>query len=72
MDFSIDTQCRGGGYGIAALLEALFWMRQRHEGRLLILADVLDVNPASKKIFYGLGFKKIGRGEHFSSYSLEL
>ena len=72
VDFSIDSSCRGGGYGTTALLEALFWIRQRHQGRLLILAYVLDMNPASKSIFNGLGFKQIGTSDNFSSYSLVL
>ena len=70
--FSIDSDYRGGGFGKAGLLEALLWMRQRHNGRLLILADVLAVNPASKRIFDGLGFEQIGSNNSYSSYSIVL
>ena len=72
VDFSIDSSCRGGGYGTTALLEALFWIRQRQQGSLLILAYVLDTNSASKSIFIGLGFKKISSSDSYSSYSIAL
>ncbi|MDB2639666.1 UDP-2,4-diacetamido-2,4,6-trideoxy-beta-L-altropyranose hydrolase [Akkermansiaceae bacterium] len=72
VDFSIDSSFRGGGYGKAALLEALLWIRQKHEGRLLILADVLEINPVSKRLFSRLGFKRISSGDCYSSYSRTL
>ncbi|MDB4761665.1 UDP-2,4-diacetamido-2,4,6-trideoxy-beta-L-altropyranose hydrolase [bacterium] len=72
VDFSIDSSFRGCGYGKSALVEGLFWMRQKHEGRLLILADVLDINPVSKRLFSEVGFKRIGSTDHYSSYSRTL
>lgn len=72
VDFSIDSSFRGGGYGKAALLEALLWIRQKHEGRLLILADVLEINPVSKRLFSRLGFERISSSDYYSSYSRTL
>ena len=72
VDFSIDSQWRGGGYGKASLVEALNWMHLRSRSRLTIFADVLEVNPASTGIFEALEFHKVGISGRASTYSFVL
>ncbi len=72
IDFSIDSRFRGHGYGRVAMQEALYWLRQKRGSSQTVLAEVLDLNPASKRVFEVIGFKKIGKGDQFASYSLAL
>lgn len=72
IDFSIDSRFRGDGYGKAAMRESLYWLRQKHGSPQIVLAEILDINPASKRVFEVIGFKKIGKSDQFASYSLAI
>jgi spore coat polysaccharide biosynthesis predicted glycosyltransferase SpsG/GNAT superfamily N-acetyltransferase len=72
IDFSIDSRWRGKGIGKASLTEALNWMHHYYPNQLVVFAEVLELNPASKKIFEALEFKITSTYDHFTSYSLAL
>jgi len=56
--FLIDERYQGRGYGKAALLEMIQWIKQRHPQCEAIRLTVYPENERAKKLYLSLGFQQ--------------